>query len=182
MTSATLPIRVNYGCGDTRLEGYVGVDVRTCRGADFVVPAWDTSPFEPASVEEVYSRHMLEHLTPCDARRTLSGWLKILQPDGLLRLIVPDLAFHARQLLGEATSWTDDSSENQEHALAGFYGWQDPSCGGSNEDSHRWGYTWESLTPLLGAVGYVAIRRIREGPDSEPWHLHVTAHKPDPMA
>lgn len=170
-------VRVNFGCGDTRLDGYVGVDVRACRGADYVLPAWDVSPFDRDSVDEVYSRHMLEHLDPQDARRSLAAWFSILRPGGLLRLVVPDLAFHARQLLGAATSWTDEPAENLDHAMAGFYGWRDPGRGGNREDAHRWGYTGESLSRLLREVGFVGVERVLVGTDSEPWHLHLTARK-----
>jgi SAM-dependent methyltransferase len=170
-------LRVNFGCGDTRREGYVGVDVRKCGGADYVLPAWDCAPFEPDSVDEAYSRHMLEHLDPADARRALTAWLRILRPGGVLRVIVPDLIFHARQLLSQDTSWTKDPRENLAHALAGFYGWRDPSRGGDAEDAHRWGYTWESLSALLRDIGYAGAERVKCGTDSEAWHLHVTAYK-----
>ncbi|MBU0637728.1 MAG: hypothetical protein KKB50_02595 [Planctomycetes bacterium] len=178
MQTTTKAIRINYGCGDTRRDGFVGMDVRACRGADHVLPAWDTSPFAPNSVAEIYSRHMLEHLEPQDARRTLQAWLAILRPGGQLRLIVPDLAFHARQLLCQQTSWTADPRENLNHALAGFYGWQDPQRGGSKEDAHRWGYTWETLAALLADVGYADAQRVTSGPDSEPWHLHIITRRP----
>ncbi|MFH1746970.1 MAG: hypothetical protein ABIG44_07990 [Planctomycetota bacterium] len=178
MPVAVAPIRVNFGCGDTRLDGFVGVDVRPSRAADYVLPAWDTSPFELDSVAEIYSRHMLEHLDPAQAYRALAAWLDILEPGGRLRLIVPDLEFHARQLLGQQVSWSVDSARNIEHAMAGFYGWREPRRGGALEDAHRWGYTWETLTTLLREVGYTRIQHVCNGIDSEPWHLHVTALKP----
>ena len=177
MSSTVTGLRVNFGCGDTRLDGYVGVDVRACAGADYVSAAWDCSPFEPGSVDEVYSRHMLEHLDPADAQRALSAWLRILRPGGVLRLIVPDLAFHARQLLSQATSWTREPGENLAHAMAGFYGWRDASRGGDCEDAHRWGYTWPALAALLGEIGFMDVKRVEQGSDSEPWHLHVTARR-----
>lgn len=175
MPNTRKPTRLNFGCGDARREGFAGVDIRASRAADFVLAAWDTSPFEPASVEEIYSRHMLEHLDPNDARKTLEAWLKLLEPGGTLRLIVPDLTFHARQLLGQDVSWTDDQAENLEHAMAGFYGWRNESRGGDREDAHRWGYSWESLSALLRETGFVDVVRVMTGEDGEPWHLHVTA-------
>lgn len=178
MQTAAEPIRVNYGCGDTRLDGFVGVDVRPCRGADHVLPAWDTSPFETDSVSEIFSRHMLEHLDPDDARRALRAWLGILKPGGLLRLIVPDLIFHSRQLLGEASSWSTDPTENFEHAIKSIYGWRHAEHGGDRADAHRWGYTWRSLSTLLCEVGYTGLQRVSRGPDTEPWHLHVIARRP----
>ena len=155
------------------------MDIRSCHGADHVLPAWETSPFAPGSVEEIYSRHMLEHLDPGDARRALEAWFRVLRPGGQLRLIVPDLAFHARQILGGQTSWTEDPDENLAHAMAGFYGWRNASRGGDQEDAHRWGYTLESLRRLLNDIGFVEIRRQESGQDSEPWHLSIKARKPD---
>lgn len=178
MTVTSAGLRLNVGCGDTRIPGFVGIDVRPSRGADYVLPAWDDSPFQPGSVAEIYSRHMLEHLNPGDARRTLTTWRRLLAPGGLLRLIVPDLEFHARQLLGQQVSWTRDPAENLAHALAGFYGWRDARRGGDAEDAHRWGYTWPTLLALLAEIGFVEIRRATSGTDTEPWHLHVTARTP----
>jgi predicted SAM-dependent methyltransferase len=172
------PLKLHYGCGDVRLPGYVGVDVRAeAKGADIVTEAWDVRPFRPGSVDEIYSRHMLEHLTLPDAKRTLEAWCSLLKPDGLLRVIVPDLEFHARQLLGQGVSWKSDPKHNFDHAMAGFYGWQRTGWGGSQEDAHRWGYTYASLRALLTSVGFRNVDRVKRGTDSEPWHLHVTAIK-----
>lgn len=175
MPDTAKPTRLNFGCGDARREGFSGVDIRPSQAAEFVLAAWDTSPFEPAGIEEVYSRHMLEHLDPNDARKALEAWLKLLEPGGLLRIIVPDLSFHARQWLAQDVSWADDQAENLEHAMAGFYGWRDESRGGDREDAHRWGYSWETLSALLFEIGFVDVIRVMTGEDSEVWHLHVTA-------
>jgi len=171
-------LRLNFGCGEVRREGYLGVDVRPCAGADHCIPAWETGPFHANTVDTVYSRHMLEHLDPSDGARTLASWYRLLKPGGHVRLIVPDLAFHARQLLGQATSWDADAGRNLAHAMAGLYGWHDPQRGGKDTDAHRWGYTWLALSRTLQQMGFEAIWRHLSGEDSEPWHLHVTARKP----
>jgi predicted SAM-dependent methyltransferase len=119
---------------------------------------------------------MIEHLDPNDARRALARWAELLRPGGLLNVIAPDLDFHARQLLAMATS----SFPNQEdHAMAGFYGWRDEARGGDREDAHRWGYTERSLIRVLSEAGFDRIVRQREGIDSEPWHLNLIAQKSD---
>ena len=48
--------------------------------------------FADASVEHVYSSHCLEHLTLAEERHVLSECLRVLQPGGVLRLVVPDLS------------------------------------------------------------------------------------------
>jgi predicted SAM-dependent methyltransferase len=126
-------------------------------------------------VDEIYSRHMLEHLDPNDARRALRAWAHVLRPGGLLHLIMPDLEFHCRQFLGLTRS---DFPDQHDHAMAGFFGWRCEDRGGDREDAHRWGYTFDSLARELAAASFIQIERVTAGPDSAPWHLNVTARKP----
>jgi len=175
---ATDPIRLNIGCGESRRRGYIGVDARPDKGTDVVAPAWDLSHWPAAGIDEIYCRHTLEHLNPGDARHTLLAWRDALRPGGLVNLIVPDLIFHARQILGEVTSWDDDPDRNFEHAIKSLYGWRAECRGGDGEDAHRWGYTEASLTELLHETGFVEIHRVRHGEDSEPWHLNMKCVRP----
>jgi len=167
--------RYNFGCGNMRRDGFVNVDVRPDSAADVVADAWQTDMFEPDSAELVYSRHMLEHLDPDDGRRTLRAWFALLRPGGVLNVIVPDVLFHARQILGLAEGPFDKQFD---HACAGFWGWRDPQRGGHREDAHRWGYTEESLTLELTTAGFQQVQRVTHGADGDPWHLNLTCRKP----
>ncbi|WP_221930976.1 methyltransferase domain-containing protein [Telmatospirillum sp. J64-1] len=167
-------IKLHVGCADKRLDGYVNIDCRQTKATDAVSDAWDLHMFADGSVSEIYSRHMLEHLDPNDARRTLRRWHSLLAPGGILHLVVPDIEFHARQLLGLAQSRFPDQLQ---HAFAGFWGWRDEMRGGSRHDAHRWGYTESSLTQELASAGFEKIERVLQGPDSEAWHLQMLAAK-----
>jgi predicted SAM-dependent methyltransferase len=169
------PIQVNFGCGNTKKPGFVNVDIRPSSAADVVAEAWDVSAFATGSVDLVYSRHMLEHLDPMDARRTLRAWHDILKPDGILNVIVPDIVFHAKQLLGVAQGPFPDQ---EAHAFAGFWGWRDEARGGDREDVHRWGYTVDTLKDELVQAGFSGVVRQLTGTDSEAWHLNIIAIKP----
>lgn len=94
-----------------------------------------------------------------------------------LHVIVPDILFHARQLLEMESSIFPDQHE---HAMAGFYCWCDPDRGGDIHDSHRWGYSFPTLGALLHDTGFIQVERITSGKESEPWHLNVQAIKPGP--
>jgi predicted SAM-dependent methyltransferase len=169
-------MRLNIGAGGVRREGYLSVDIRPETAPDIVSAAWDLSTVADGSVGEIYSRHMLEHLDPSDARRALARWSALLRPGGALHVIVPDLEFHARQFLGTVTS---TFSSQRDHAMAGFYGWREESRGGDREDAHRWGYTEDSLAQALSETGFEYVVRLLSGPDSEPWHLNMMARKPE---
>ncbi|MCR6629912.1 MAG: hypothetical protein NVV74_07585 [Magnetospirillum sp.] len=168
-------LRYNFGCGNVRKEGYVNVDVRPDSAADVVTDAWRVDVFTPEAGVLVYSRHMLEHLDPEDARRTLAAWRGLLQPGGMLNVIVPDIVFCARQLLGLAQSTFHDQFV---HACGSLWGWRDPARGGNREDAHRWGYTEDSLAAELRLAGFTEILRLQAGPDSEPWHLNMLCRRP----
>ncbi len=151
------------------------IAVRRARPTDLVAPAWSIAGVAAASVSSIYSRHLLEHLDPEDARKTLRHWLELLRPGGTLNVIVPDVEFHARQLLGLAHSSLSDQAQ---HAWAGFWGWRDCARGGNREDAHRWGYTQATLTAELAQAGFTGIHRRTQGQDSAPWHLNLYAEKP----
>jgi SAM-dependent methyltransferase len=168
-------LKYNFGCGNFRKPGFVNVDVRDDSAADVVTEAWRLDMFPQATADLVYSRHMLEHLDPQDARRTLRGWCQLLRPGGELNVIVPDITFHARQLLGLAKG---PFANQVDHALAGFWGWRDEARGGNREDTHRWGYTEQSLCGELALAGFENISRVMAGQDSEAWHLNLTCKRP----
>jgi predicted SAM-dependent methyltransferase len=169
------PIRLDVGSASTRPEGFLTVDVRPESGADIVADVRALPAEFGGRVSEIRARHVLEHLSRSDARAALRHWHDILVPGGRLNVIVPDIAFHARQFLGTAESTFESQFE---HAMAGFYGWSDPERGGHDWDMHRWGYSEENLRTELLSAGFDWVERALDGSDPEPWHLNLWAHKP----
>lgn len=88
--SASGVYRLNLGCGHIPVEGYLNVDMRAIAGVDIVGDALDLR-FEPGTVREIRSAHLLEHFSRQNLQRhVLPYWRSLLEPDGELRLIVPD--------------------------------------------------------------------------------------------
>lgn len=55
--------KVNVGCGEAKMLGYVNVDIRPdATGAERIFDATKPWPFAPNSVEDVFSSHALEHM------------------------------------------------------------------------------------------------------------------------
>jgi predicted SAM-dependent methyltransferase len=167
-------VKLHVGCASKRLDGYINIDSRQTDATDHVCDASAITIVSEGSVSEIYSRHMLEHLDPNDAIDTLKHWFGLLQPSGMLNVIVPDITFHAQQILGLVQSSMGDQNL---HAMAGFWGWRDETRGGSKEDAHRWGYTEQSLVQILIDLGFTEVQRVTEGADSEPWHLNLIAQR-----
>jgi predicted SAM-dependent methyltransferase len=159
-------MKLHVGCGPKKLDGYRHQDVLAYGHVDYVSPAW-SNPEPNETFDEVYARHLLEHLYPWEASRTLTEWHRILKPDGILHLLVPDLEFHCRQLTMEGPSPINPEISNFDHAMAGFYGWV-------KEDqlymAHRWGYTRKTLPSFLGQW----FNKIIINPSGE-WEIDATA-------
>lgn len=86
-------IRLNLGCCDLPLAGWVNIDASTSEHikADLTADCLDLSAhFAPGSVDEVYAGHMVEHLTPEQADRAMEHWKGLLKPGGKLGIVTPD--------------------------------------------------------------------------------------------
>ena len=78
-------MRLNLGCGDTKLEGFVGVDC--VPPADQMVDLTGGWPWPDSSVEEVIARDVFEHLP--SKRNTMNELYRVLKPGGIATLQIP---------------------------------------------------------------------------------------------
>src|SRR5262245_42786869 len=81
-------LRLNLGCGARPRPGFYGVDRMDLPGVDIVADLNEPlSKLPDNSVDEVYTRHTLEHV---DALLPLMGELhRVARPDGRIEIIVP---------------------------------------------------------------------------------------------
>ena len=100
-------LRLNIGCGHIALEGYVNVDRREVPGVD-VVAEVDRLPFDPGTVAELFSAHLLEHFPREQLRREmLPYWKSLLARDGVFRAVVPDAGTMIEKFQGGQMPWDD---------------------------------------------------------------------------
>jgi hypothetical protein len=87
---ASGPLRLNIGCGHIPKAGYINIDMRELPNVDVVAEA-NALPFQPGSVDEIYSAHLVEHFPQQELqRRLLPHWRNLLKPGGCIRAITPD--------------------------------------------------------------------------------------------
>ena len=160
-------MKLDFGCGKKTVAGFLGVDVVDGPNVAFKCEAWHITNFvENASVEEIRSRHFFEHLSLIEARKTLGTWNKIMAPGAVAMITVPNLKYHAEQLLTDETvSEIRSNISSWEHGIAGFYGWQKDEF-----DIHKMGYSFESLKLLLEEYGFINIHEVVD----KPWNLNVS--------
>ena len=121
----TFELKLNIGCGPSgQFEGYINIDnspsvllgkfsaikkalwaLRIIDKSKFIadwsgVIRCDVSKgihYSDGTVDKIYSSHLLEHIPRDKGVAFIKECYRILKPDGVMRLVVPDLLFHAEQ-------------------------------------------------------------------------------------
>lgn len=170
--------RLNLGCGDKILPGYVNVDVVASRAGkqpDVICDLRDLQPFASDSVDEVLAVHVVEHFWRWEVEDVLREWVRVLKPGGRMVLECPNLQSACEAFLANPDAGSQSTQAGQ-RTMWVFYGdpqWKDPLM------VHRWGYTPKSLASLMQSVGLVgakqepAVYKLRE-----PRDMRVVAYKP----
>jgi predicted SAM-dependent methyltransferase len=189
---------VQYGCGHSAPEGWINFDssptlrierlpligrlVRknesrfpdNVRVADIVRGL----PVADGSADGVYASHVLEHLTRSDFETALQNTFRMLKPQGLFRLIVPDLEARARLYVNKLNAGEKDA--NDWFMLATYLGLSSRPgslmakagrlLGGS---LHLWMWDFASMEARLRQAGFINIRRCSPGDSKDPMFVRV---------
>lgn len=215
--SALPPVdRANIGCANVVAPGWANLDnspsawlarharirrmLRTIR----VIPpglasGWPTDlilhdarrplPWADCALRYIYTSHLLEHLYPNEGTRLLAECFRVLQPSGLIRVVVPDLELFARRYVAAASADPADGRTVEAAALELL-----DICGArarssiSPRNPHRWMYDRHSLAAALRLAGFVDIEQCEAGTGDVPdlatldvrgdVSLHMEARRP----
>jgi predicted SAM-dependent methyltransferase len=139
-------------------------------------------PFSDSTAIMVYGEHFFEHLEyPTEAFQFLSEALRILQPDGLLSLGVPDAELALENYIAKDTgSFESDGSRLPD--------WCDTPMHHINYvfrqgNEHRYAYDFETLSRVVERAGFRDVKRreFNVDLDSEARRigtLYIDARKP----
>jgi predicted SAM-dependent methyltransferase len=199
-TPAALPLKLNLGCGPNgQFAGYINLDnspsiwlsriplMRRTLHRLGVLTAQQLKddwkgvvkcdagrhlPFKDGSVDRIYSSHFLEHIPYAKALRVLRECHRTLKPGGLMRLVVPDLLWHAEKYVSQTRRLLDgpltaDSRRVHDEFLETIYGAY-LHCRRSGA-LHCYMYDFPTLQEILTKVGFLRIKRFafRQGDDPE---------------
>lgn len=143
-------VRLHWGCGQRRLDGWVNIDGWRTDATDYVHDLRVKLPFFDQSVELIFSEHVLEHVEFDVAEKVLTDFFRIMKPGGRVRLIVPDLEKCCRAYLNIDKTWF--TKIDAERLTAGdglnqiFY-----------SHFHRYIYDYETLALVLRRAGFSSI-------------------------
>ena len=82
-------MKLNLGCGEQILDGYINVDIRpfaNCIQADVMA-----LPFKDNSVDEILAIDIYEHVSFNDSKKLLKHWIDKLKDDGQILIQAPSL-------------------------------------------------------------------------------------------
>ena len=120
---------------------------------DHVCNANDLSRFADNTFDKVYASHVAEHLDfKEELQQTLKGWQRVLVPDGMLFVSVPDLDVLAGMLVDKQHFSVEDRFSVMMMLFGGHV---------DQHDYHVVGLNQEFLAVFLSRAGFVNIQRVR---------------------
>jgi SAM-dependent methyltransferase len=171
-------VKLNLGCGDKILDGYVNVDVAPSRGGrqpDVICDLHALQPFADASADEVMAIHVVEHFWRWEVVDILKEWLRVLKPRGKIILECPNLLTACAEVMKnpEAASGPGKEGQRTMWVLYGDPSWRDPLM------CHRWAYTPASLGAVMREAGFTDIRQEpAQFKLREPRDMRITGVRP----
>jgi SAM-dependent methyltransferase len=157
-------LQLHIGSGPYNLDGWVNLDIFPAQLSTNVL--WGL-PFTDGQCRFVFLSHLLEHLFyPTDAMGLLNDIYRILQPGGVVRIVVPDIeqclrayqsnnhAFFEQRM--EHWGAGDGNATRLEHFLSYAGAGPDPAW---LFEAHKFGYDFETLQRALQRAGFKTITR-----------------------
>ena len=132
-------------------------------------------PISQNSCAGIYASHVLEHLSLSDFRSALSNTFIYLAPNGIFRMVVPDLEILVRKyMLDEnpdaSIKFLQSSGLGQQTRARGIKSLLNGLLSNSN---HLWMWDYKSLEYELIQVGFSSVRRAYFNDSSDPRFLEV---------
>ena len=152
---------VNVACGPSVLPGFVNLDLRHKDPNVVICDCRRSLPLGDESARGILVEHFAEHLEPREEfPMFLSDCYRVLKPDGVLRVIVPDAEKYLRAYcqpgldgfyrLTSPVPFPDDLPTRMDLVNHVFHQWHE----------HRWGYDFETMAHRLSAAGFRDIQRM----------------------
>lgn len=157
--------KLNLGCGDLTLDGYVNVDLYNPQ-ADLKADIQDLSMFPDGSVGEILAYHVFEHINPYQVHAMLHEWNRILCDGGRLMIELPDIE-------GMCKEFTTANKAKRYELLNCIYGTT------QIEHPHLFGWYEEIMRDHLTDTGFVDV--VKKDPEIKGhWgvNMRIEAQKP----
>jgi predicted SAM-dependent methyltransferase len=141
-------VRLHLCCGEKKLPGFLGVDVRAEVNPDIVATVDRLYMIDDARAEEIYFCHGLEHIPADSAERCLLELHRVLIKGGTLRLAMPDFESLSKLYI---SGFVD-----LERIRPAIHGAQD-----YEQNTHYSSWDFTSLAKILNKCGFENVSRYK---------------------
>lgn len=165
-------IRLHLGCGQIRLDGYINIDGAVSTATDTVMNVLDLDLASNA-VDEIFSSHMIEHLTHQEFETAIDNWYKILKPGGILTLRCPNFIIAIKH-------FAENPEPERWKYINMIFG--PTTQGSSSYNLHKNGFSVQRLSSVLAEHGFTVLKcqEVSNRSDTiEKLDLFCVAQKPD---
>ena len=191
--------KLNLGCGHITINGYINID--SGWNVLFSKIPWIKKPlyklgifpegmlydldksiirmnlpsglrkFKDNSADRIFTSHFIEHVTPKDSTFTLRECFRILCPNGLIRIVLPDALLWAKAYVANTEACIRDNQSSEEHRNTMFHS----VAGGyqtGHKNSHRFMWDIPSMKYNLEKIGFqqITVCSYRSGKDPEMYN------------
>jgi predicted SAM-dependent methyltransferase len=142
-------MKLHLGCDKRYIPGFVHIDLADYPHIDHRHDVRTLPMIASGTAEVVYACHILEYFDRVEVLDVLAEWKRVLKPDGVLRLAVPDF---------EALIAVYGELRDLNRIIGPLYGrWPVPGAG--TTIYHRTVYDFASLQAVLETAGFTGVRR-----------------------
>ena len=93
-------MKLNYGCGETKLKGFVNIDIEKSTKPDLVLDLRKKPfPYKNESVKLIQCIHNIEHIEQRYWNQLFCEFYRVLKPEGMLVLAYPEFEKCAKNFL-----------------------------------------------------------------------------------
>lgn len=106
---------LNMACGTRYHKDWINIDFHANSKLVRKINILDVLPFEEDSFDVIYSSHFFEHISIIQAKSVLQEVHRILQPNGVLRIVVPDLENICKEYLKNLEEVSNDDKKDNKY-------------------------------------------------------------------
>jgi len=167
-------VKLNLGCGQTKREGYINIDIDRKAGPELLSSVVDMPFFDECSIDEIVCIHLIEHLSLKECDDAFQEWFRILKHGAQITIECPDFEELCRQFVNadKVDRWY--SYQGTWHSLIKHFFGNQRTVG----QFHKSGYTKERLEDLLTMFGFRRIIFLEEMEYKYSPSIRVQAYKP----
>lgn len=145
-------MKLHLGCGKRYIPGFIHVDLDKSPHIDYQHDIRRLPMFKNNSADLIYASHAFEYFDRVEATNVLKEWKRVLKPEGILRLAVPN--FEA--LVKLYKKYGDLSLIH-----GPLYGRMEIASVNEKKQTiyHKTVYDFKTLKSLLESVGFINIHR-----------------------